>query len=91
MELDLYQKFDVDGIIWSAHSRIEHFLEHLFNTRWYIINPFLFRARYLPPTYPIQMEDQYRLIPEDYVYGLKNLSNERYCQSMLFLILSLSM
>jgi len=36
------------------------------------------------------MEDQYGLTPEDYVYGLKNLSNERYCQGMLFLILSLS-
>jgi len=37
------------------------------------------------------MEDQYGLIPEDYVIDMKNLSNERYSQGMLFLILSLSM
>jgi len=33
------------------------------------------------------MEDQYGVAPEEYVYDLKNLSNERYIQGMLFLIL----
>jgi len=37
------------------------------------------------------MEDQYGVTAEDYVYDMKILSNERYCQGMLFLILSLSM
>jgi len=33
------------------------------------------------------MEDQYGLIPDDYIFDLKNLSNERYIQGILFLIL----
>jgi len=33
------------------------------------------------------MADQYGLIPENYVDDMKILSNERYCQGMLFLIL----
>jgi len=33
------------------------------------------------------MEDQYGLIPDDYVFDLKNLSNERYTQGTLFLVL----
>ena len=37
------------------------------------------------------MADQYGKIPEIYVYDMKDLSSERYCQGMLFLILSLSM
>ena len=37
------------------------------------------------------MADQYGQIPEIYVYDMKDLSSERYCQGMLFLILSLSM
>jgi len=32
------------------------------------------------------MEDQYGLTAEDYVFDLKNLSNARYGQGMLFLI-----
>jgi len=36
------------------------------------------------------MADQYKLTPEDYVRDLKKLSNARYSQSTLFLILSLS-
>jgi len=36
------------------------------------------------------MADQYGLLPEDYAFDLKILSNERYGQGMLFLILSLS-
>ena len=37
------------------------------------------------------MEDQYGLTLGDYVYDLKILSNARYGQGILFLILSLSM
>jgi len=33
------------------------------------------------------MEDQYGLTVEDYISDLKNLSDARYCQGMLFLIL----
>jgi len=33
------------------------------------------------------MEDQYGVTPESYVSDLKLLSNERYTQGMLFLIL----
>ena len=36
------------------------------------------------------MADQYGKIPEIYVYDMKDLSSERYCQGMLFLILLLS-
>jgi len=49
-----------------------------------------FREKYLSPAYSTQMADQYGLTPEDYVFDLKRLSNERYCQGMLFLILSFS-
>ena len=36
------------------------------------------------------MADQYGMTPEDYVLDLKKLSNARYSQGMLFLILSFS-
>jgi len=36
------------------------------------------------------MADQYKLTPEDYVRDLKKLSNARFSQGTLFLILSFS-
>jgi len=36
------------------------------------------------------MADQYGLLPEDYAFDLEILSNERYSQGILFLILSFS-
>jgi len=52
-----------------------------------MIPPFLFRAEYHPPAYCIGMGDKCGVTPEDYVYDMKYLSNERYSQGMLFLIL----
>ena len=77
-----YQTFDLDRIFWSARSRIEYLSN---NTSW-----IKFRTKHLPPAYSTQMADQYGLKPEDYVLDLKKLSNARYSQGMLFLILSFS-
>jgi len=49
-----------------------------------------FCRKYLPPAYPSEMADQYGLFPEDYAFDLEILSNERYSEGMLFLILSFS-
>jgi len=46
-----------------------------------------FRTKYLPPAYPTQMTDQYGLTPQDYVDDLNRLSNERYGQGVLFIVL----
>ena len=72
-------------LFWSARNRTEYLSN---NTSWYIIDPSLFRTKYLPPAYHIGMEDQYGLTAEDYVYDLNILSDKRYGQGMLFLILS---
>lgn len=73
---------------WTEDIRCSIFLfvEYLSNNAgWYIIEPFWWS--FVQNTSSLQMADQYDLIPEDYVDDLKNLSNERYSQGMLFFIL----
>ena len=77
-----YQMFDLDRIFWSVRSRIECLSN---NTSW-----IKFCTKHLSPAYSTPMADQYGMTPEDYVLDLKKLSNARYSQGMLFLILSFS-
>ena len=78
-----YQMFVLDQISWSAGNQ----REYLPSTSWYIMEPF--SSSVVQNTsltaYPTQMADQYGVTPQDYVDDLKILSNQRYCQGMLFL------
>jgi len=73
--------FGPHQIFCAARSQIEY-LCNIYNKTIFIE----FQTRYLPPAYPSQMADQYGVTPEDYVDGLKILSNTRYGEGMLFLI-----
>ena len=48
------------------------------------------RTRYLPVAYTTQMADKYGILPEEHVLDLKKLSNTRYIQCILRLILLFS-
>jgi len=80
--------FDLDQILVYAQPN-EIFIESLSNkSSSYIIGPF--SSSFVQNTSLLHMADQYGLTPEDYIDDLKRLSNNRYGQGMLFLILSSS-
>ena len=71
---------------WSAHSRREY-LEYLPDTSWYITEPF---SSYKIPPSCIFHSNGWSVRTNDYIYDLKRLSNLRYGQGMMLLVLSFS-
>ena len=78
-----YQKFDLHQIFCFVCSQLKYLSD---DTSCYIIKPF--SSSFVKNTSLPQMADQYGLLPEDYVDDLKSVSNRRYSQGVLFLVLS---